>query len=201
MPVSEFTLIPPSFPLPTIPPDSLHLYVRNNMRPSHVYIITLLVRNPNKQPAPQLYIHSEGYLSSSRITAFDSGEGSTKVLAVAGISGGKSTQATSIARRTNLLTITFNVTVPFVAGETITIGGLKGAVRPQGSLRLEDASYDTRCGAMSSCHTFFSSMPGGTQGTAMWSNMPEEMMVLYVVQPLLVFVSYTFAFNGEWIRV
>jgi hypothetical protein len=93
--------------------SSLELYLLNNTLASRLYAIILDVQNPlSRQAAPTLMIQTSGHISTSSVTALDSGIGSTKVLAVAGISA-HATQSTSIAGRNNKLTLSLDFSVPF----------------------------------------------------------------------------------------
>jgi hypothetical protein len=171
---------------------SLELYVLNHTIASRLYTVILQVQNPPfKQTAPTFKIQTSGLLSTSSLTVLDSGVGSTKVLAVAGVSA-QISQSTPIARRNNKLTLGLEFTVPFRVGERVTIEALKGAFRQSGGISLQDESFNNSCGAFASCHTFFSSQPNGEQGFGMWLH---EAMILYVVKPLEVFVRYQFSFN------
>ena len=93
--------------------SSLELYVLNNTLASRLYAIILHVKNPlSRQAAPALMIQTSGHISTSSLTALDSGIGPTKVFAVAGISA-DAKQSTSIARRNNKLTLSLDFSVPF----------------------------------------------------------------------------------------
>lgn len=179
--------------------QTLELYLLNHTQALQLHTLTLNVTNPRKQAPPTLYIRSQGYMSSSSEILLDSGEAgnlqhpATKVLAVTGFLDANAFQSTSTARRWNLLTFRFKVTVPLLPGERITIGGLKGAFRAQGAIRVQDASFNQSCGAMSSCHTFFSSAPSGSPGSGLWGS---EMLTLHVLKPLVAFAVYSIAFNG-----
>jgi hypothetical protein len=172
--------------------SSLQLYVLNHTIASRLYTIILQMQNPLfKQTAPSFKIQTSGLISTSSLTALDSGVGSTKVLAVAGV-WAQVSQSTPIARRNNKLTLCLEFTVPFRVGERITIGALKGAFRQSAAISLQDESFNNSCGAFASCHTFFSGQPNGEQGFGMWLH---ETMILYVVKPLEVFVRYQLSFN------